>query len=85
VRVEVFAQDQPPAGISKLDCLAALFTHGLKAIVERSLFRMKPDVVVRGAARLSQAWGGYERDLLTLALARAGAKRVLWTENESSM
>ncbi len=80
VRIEVFGQDRPPPGISKHDCLAAFLTHGLKAIVDRSLFRVKPDVVVRGAERLTQIFGGYERDLLTSALERAGAKRVRWPD-----
>jgi hypothetical protein len=81
LQIEVLGPDRPPRGISKLDCLVAFFTHGLKTIFDRSLFRMRPDVVVRGADSLSGVFGGYERDLLASALERAGARRVRWPED----
>jgi hypothetical protein len=81
LRVELFAPDPAPAGISKLDCLAAFFTAGLKSLVDRHLFRIKPDVRVHGADRISARFGGYERDLFANALQRAGAKRVRWPED----
>ena len=79
-RVAVLSPDPAPRGISKFDCLAALFAQGLKAILDRSLFRRKPEVLVRGAETLSATLGGYERDLITAALAKAGARRVRWPE-----
>jgi hypothetical protein len=79
-RVAVLSPDPAPRGMSKFDCLAALFTQGLKAILDRSLFRRKPEVLVRGAETLSATFGGYERDLITAALAQAGARRVRWPE-----
>ena len=81
LRIEVFGPNRPPPGFSKLDCLAAFLNHGLKTIVDRSLFRVKPDVEVRGSDSLSGVFGGYERDVFTSALERAGAKRVRWPED----
>ena len=82
VPVELFSADTPPPGISKLECLAAFFTHGLKVIVDRCMFRVKPTVHVRGHKTVSNLFGGFERDLLRLALERAGGKQVLWPEDE---
>ena len=79
--VAVFGSASPPSGVSKFDCLAALFTEGLKAIVNRSAVRLRPDVLVRGAETLSAGLGGYERDLLARALEQAGARRVRWPED----
>lgn len=81
VEIRVFGSDRAPRTISKFDCLAAFFSHGLKTIVDRSLFRVKPEVAVRGAETLSGVFGGYERDLFTAALERAGAKRIRWPED----
>ena len=80
IRVAVFSSEPVPPGVSKLACLSALFTAGLKAIVDRSLLRAKPEVLVRGAETLSSTFGGYERDLITAALGQAGARRVCWPE-----
>jgi hypothetical protein len=80
-RVDLFGSDGPPAGISKLDCLAAFFTAALKKIMEGRLFRIRPDVTVHGVEVLSRAWGGYERDLLSSALRSAGAKRIRWPDD----
>jgi hypothetical protein len=41
-RVEVFGPGRPPVGVSKLDCFTALFRHGMKEIMDRSLFRGSP-------------------------------------------
>ena len=81
LRIEILGPDRPPPGFSKLDCLTAFLTHGLKTIIDRSLFRVKPDVVVRGTDSLSAGFGGYERDVFSAALERAGAKRVRWPED----
>jgi hypothetical protein len=80
IRVALFSSEAAPAGISKLECLTALFKAGLKAIVDRSLLRVKPEVLVRGAESVSRVLGGYERDLITAALGQAGARRVRWPE-----
>jgi hypothetical protein len=80
IRVEVFSPESPPSGISKLECLAALFTQGLKTIVDRSLFRVRPEVLVRGSETVTRTFGGYERDLVAKALEQAGARRVRWPE-----
>ena len=82
-RVEVFGPGRPPAGVSKLDCLTALFRHGMKEIMDRALFRVKPDVLVRGADSISPALAGYERDLFEVALQGAGAKRVRWSDDST--
>lgn len=78
IRVELFSPEPPPPGISKLDCLARFFTWVLKSLLDRHLFRLRPDVSVLGAERLAGRFGGYERDLLANALERAGAKQVKW-------
>jgi len=85
LKVELLGPARPANGVSKFDCLAAFFTHGLKTILDRSLFRLRPEVVVRGADSLTQVFAGYERDLLTSALERAGAKRVRWPASASQM
>ncbi|MGH8245063.1 MAG: hypothetical protein ACREUU_01375, partial [Gammaproteobacteria bacterium] len=46
LRVDLFASDPPPLGVSKLDCLTAFFTAGIKCLVDRHLFRIRPDVRV---------------------------------------
>jgi hypothetical protein len=81
LRVELFATDSPPAGVSKYDCLERFFIWGLKTVVDRHLFRIRPNVRVLGAERLAARFGGYERDLLTNALQHAGAKKVKWPED----
>ena len=80
VAIHVFDDDAPPTGVSKFDCLAALMTRALKTILERSLFRVRPDVLVRGAESVAAALGPYHRDLLAKALEHGGAKRVRWPE-----
>jgi hypothetical protein len=80
VRIPVLSADAPPRGISKLDCLAAFFTNGLKQIADRSLFRLKPEVLVRRAEWLAGAFGGFERDVINHALERAGARIVRWPD-----
>jgi hypothetical protein len=82
-RIEVFSEDPPPLGVSKLDCLTALFRHGLKTLFDRSLFRLRPQVMVHGVGVVGHMFGGYERDLIALALMRAGAKAVVWLEHTS--
>ena len=81
VRVELFAPGPPPTGISKYDCLQRFFAWALKVIVDRHLFRIRPDVRIWGAERLAGLFGGCERDLLANALQGAGAKRVKWPED----
>ena len=80
LRVEVFRPGPPPSGVSKFDCLAAVFHHGLKAIIYRSFLRTRPEVLVRGAEILAPTFGGYERDLVARALEQGGARRVRWPE-----
>ncbi len=80
VAVHVFSDDGPPTGVSKFDCLAALMTQALKTILGRSLFRTRPEVLVRGAETVAQILGPYHRDLLAAALRQGGAKRVRWPE-----
>ncbi len=79
-RVELFAQDAPPRGVSKPHCLTAFFMAGLKTVIDRHVFRVRPQVFVRGAETISRSFAGYERDLLTNALERAGAKRIRWPD-----
>ena len=81
--VELFESEGPPRGFSKLDCLAAFFMKGLKVVIDRHLFRVRPQVLVRGAETVSRSLGGYERDLLTHALRQAGAKEVQWPDDLS--
>jgi hypothetical protein len=80
LRVELFGSDPPPLGLSKLACLGAFFRFALKLVVDRHLFRVRPEVRVWGSETVSQVLGGYERDLLGHALKYAGAKRLIWPE-----
>jgi hypothetical protein len=80
VAIHVFDEEAPPPGVSKFDCLAALMTSALKTILERSLFRVRPEVLVRGAESVATTLGPYHRDLLAKALELGGAKRVRWPE-----
>src|SRR6266545_6399555 len=68
VAVYVFSVDGPPTGVSKFDCLAALMTQALKTILKRSLFRARPEVLVRGAETVAATLGPYHRDLLAASL-----------------
>jgi len=79
-RVEVFSDQKPLAGVSKLACMIALMAHGLRPIHDRPLLQMKPEVLVRGADSLLH-FGGYERDLIAHSLQEAGARRVRWPED----
>jgi hypothetical protein len=39
--------------------------------------------MVHGVGVVGHMFGGYERDLIALALMRAGAKAVVWLEHTS--
>lgn len=80
VAVDVFSDDAPPPGVSKFDCLVALMTQGLKTILHRSFFRLRPGVLVRGAETIASTVGPYHRDLLAKALEQGGANGVRWPE-----
>ncbi len=49
---------------------------GLKTVIDCHVFPARPQVLVRGTETIPRAFAGYERDLLSHALERAGAKRI---------
>lgn len=84
LRIDLFDQAAPPLGVSKLDCLAAFFRKPLSTIAQRSVFRVRPEVLARGLDLVPGNFGGFGRDLFVTALMRAGARKVRWPEELGS-
>lgn len=81
IRIEAFGPEQSlPAGLSRLDALVAFFRTGLGHIVRRSLLPLKPEVAIRQSGWPAHSLASIDRETITAALHRAGARAVRWTD-----
>jgi hypothetical protein len=65
-----------PQELTKSDCLERFFRLAFKRLMDGYVFRTKPRVELRGLASLDLALAGYQRELLTEAMTKAGAGAV---------
>lgn len=73
--IELF-EPAAPDDPSRFDALVKLFRHVFKVMQDRSLFRIRPWVRVRGVAALRPLLNGYEEEVVRHALLQSGAVNV---------
>ena len=78
VRVDIFDPKSPASPAErKFECLEAFFRFAIVKLRGGRTALLRPRVHLRGAERLSNAFGGYETVVLRQALLRAGARECL--------
>ena len=85
VRVDLFRpKSSLPPNTSKMEALDRFFRYVMKQIIDRHVFRTKPDIRVVGAESLEDVLGGYQVEVLSQALEGAGARRVTFLRAEQA-
>jgi hypothetical protein len=83
VRVDLFKPGgRLPLGVSKPIALDRFFRYLMKLVVDRYLFRVKPDIEVVGAESLEPILAGYQEQILEKALEGAGARNLTFRRQD---
>ena len=83
VRLDLFKPGgHLPAAISKPIALDRFFRYLMKLVIDRYIFRVKPDIEVVGAESLEPILAGYQEQVLEKALEGAGARSLTFRRRD---
>ena len=85
IRVDLFKPGGTlPPGLTKPIALERFFRYLMKLVIDKYLFRVKPEIYIFGAESLEAILAGYQEDVLEKALKDAGGQSLSFRRRDQS-